>query len=163
MKRVIQGTIVALLGAFLGCVVPPGPPPPFTPPPPVGGEPVGQITCTPPHRMRILDLDVSPDPVRSGQPIEAWRITINSDWNGECGTHFEVRDQDQVAGAGFVRAIRPGRNVYILPASPQYRFHRRDSCFIVQAYIGGSFTPITAQRSFCAQLIPGAGWTLRGR
>src|SRR5262245_55456465 len=118
MKRMIQGTIVALLGAFLGCMVSPGPPPPsappsYAPPPPVGREPVGQITCAPPHRMRILALDMVPDPAQSGQPIEAWRIAIQSDWNGECATQFEVRDQDEVAGSGFVQAIRPGRSVYM--------------------------------------------------
>jgi len=165
MKRVIQGTIVALIGTWLGCVVAPGPPQPSPPPPPpVVREPVGQqITCAPPHRLRVLDLDMSPDPVRRGQPIAAWRITIHSDWNGECGTHFEVHDQDQVAGSGFVQAIRPGRSVYTLPASPHYRFQRRDHCFLVQAHIGGTFTPIGAQRSFCAQPLPGAGWTLRER
>ena len=163
MKRAIQGTIVALIGAFLGCVVAPGPPPPTPPPTPDVREPVGPITCTPPHRLRVLDLDVIPDPVRGGQPIQAWTIVIHSDWNGECGTYFEVRDQDQVAGSGFVPAIQPGRSVYTIPASPYYRFQRHDHCFIVQAHIGGTFTPITAQKSFCAQPLPGTGWTLRGR
>lgn len=163
MKRVIQGTIVMLIGAFLGCVVTPEQPQPYLPPPPVVREPVGQVTCAPPHRLRVLDLDVIPDPVQGGQPIQAWRIAIQSDWNGECATHFEVVDQDQVAGSGFVQAIRPGRSVYTIPASPQYLFQRRDHCFIVQAHIGGAFTPITAQRGFCAQRLPGDGWTLRGR
>lgn len=163
MKRVIQGTIVALLGALLGCVVTPGSPQPSPPPTPVVRAPVEQITCTPPHRMRVLDLDVIPDPIHRGQPVQAWRVTIHSDWNGECATHFEVRDQDQVAGAGFVQAIYPGQSVYTIPASPYYRFQRRDHCFLVQARIGGTFTPIGAQRSFCAQPLPGTGWTLRGR
>ena len=163
MKRVMQGTILALMGALLGCVIEPAPQPSSPPLMPVGREPVGQITCAPPHRMRILDLDVVPDPVHGGQPIEAWRITIRSDWNGECGTHFEVRDRDQVAGSGFVQAIRPGRSVYMIPASPHYRFQRHDHCFVVQANIGGAFTPIGAQRNFCAQQIPGIGWTLRER
>jgi hypothetical protein len=158
MNWVVWGMMLTLFGTLLGCVVESRPPP--RPPTPVR-EPY--ITCTPPHYMAILDLRVIPDPVRAGQPIEAWRITLQSDRNGECSTAIEIRDHDQVVGTGVLQAIRPGRGAYTLPANPHYRFQRQDSCYVVLANIGGSYAALDARRSFCATPFPGGGWTLRGR
>lgn len=165
MRRVLYTAIVVIAGAILGCVVAAPPPEPSLapPPPPPAREPARRVECTPPHRMAILDLDVVPDPVVQGQPIQGWRITLRSDRNGECGTLLEVRDQDQIAGAGERQVIRPGRGSYTISAAPGYRFQRRDPCFVVQVNVGGTFTPVDAQRTFCARQMRGAGWTLRGR
>lgn len=117
--------------------------------------------CSPPHRMRILDLDMTPDPVRQGRPVETWKVTIQSDRNGECQTTIEVRDRDQLAGAGRAVRIRPGRAVYTLPAAPGYRLQGQDHCLIVQANVGGVFTPIDAQRVFCAKMRQITAWSLK--
>ena len=165
MWRIQWGCMLVMVGALLGCVVEPPPPPPPRPPapPPVVREPPELITCAPPYQLAILDLNVIPDPVHQGQPVEAWRLTIQSDRNGECRTAIEIRDQDQVAGAGVLPAIRPGRGVYTIPARPNYRFQRADNCYTVLANIGDSYTRLDAHRTFCAAPIPGIGWTLRGR
>lgn len=89
------------------------------------------VECSPPHRMRILDLDMTPDPVRQGSRVETWKVTLQSDRNGECQTTIEVRDRDQLAGAGRAVRIRPGRAVYTLPAAPGYRLQGQDHCLIV--------------------------------
>ena len=119
------------------------------------------VECTPPHRLAILDLDMRPDPVQQGESIETWRLTLQSDRNGECRTRLEIRDQDQIAGLGEEHVLRPGRETYRVRAAPGYAFRRRDSCFIVQVNVGGVLTPIEAQRAFCARQLPGGGWSLR--
>jgi len=165
MRGVIRGMIVVMIGALLGCVVaterPPSGPPPRSPGPPL--PPSGASRCAPPHRLAILDLDMIPDPVDPRQPLAAWRITIQSDRNGECGTLFQVRDQDQIAGAGELPTIHPGRGVYTIPATPGYRFQRRDHCFVVVAELEQRYAPIASQGTFCARPSPGGGWTLRER
>jgi hypothetical protein len=56
-----------------------------------------------------------------------------------------------VAGVGILQ-ISPGRRVYTLHAVPGYRLGRETSCFIVQATMAGSVTPLKAQRPLCARL-----------
>ncbi len=158
MRWMRWGMIVTMVGPMMGCVVATEPLPPAPPPPPPGAS-----RCAPPHRMAILDLDMIPDPVDPRQPIVGWSITIQSDRNRECGTLFQVRDQDQIAGAGALSAIHPGRGVSTISASPGYRFQRRDHCFAVVAALENRYTPLETQRTFCARPSPGGGWTLRER
>lgn len=121
-----------------------------------------EIDCSGPHRLRILDLDMEPDPARQGQPINSWHITIRSDRDGECDTLLTVRDQNEIAGRGHQQTIWPGKAVYTVPAAPEYRFQSQDACFNVQANVGGNFTPIEAQKTFCVKARPGARWSLKG-
>lgn len=122
-----------------------------------------QGACSPPHRLRIVDLDMRPDPIPTGQPIENWRVTIKSDRNGECATSIQIYDQDQLAGFGDRIRIRPGKAVYTIQPSPNYRFRGRDNCFVVQANVGGVFTSLEAERKFCAKAFSMPMWTLRER
>jgi hypothetical protein len=162
MKRVAQAVMLAMIGAFWGCVATvPVQETTVQPTPVVRESAVQEVACTPPHRLQVLDLDMVPNTVRSGEPIEAWRITLRSDRNGECSTILEVRDQDQVAGYGQKHVIRPGKEVYRVQATPNYRFRRQDPCFLVQANVGGALTPVDAERVFCAKALSGARWSLR--
>jgi hypothetical protein len=122
---------------------------------------IPSLACTPPHRLRILDLDMVPDPVLPGKKVEGWKVTIQSDRNGECQTTIELRDQDQIAGIGQALRIRPGVSVYTLQAAPEYRFQGQDRCLAVQANVGGFFSPIEAQRVFCARGKALTVWSLR--
>lgn len=154
MQRVL-GLVMA--SAVLGCIV--ESPPPQTPPP---RPPGGVVECTPPHHMTIVDLDMIPDPVVVGQRVQAWRVTLQSDRNGECNTRLQVHDQNQTAGQVTYQVIRPGRATYEVQATRQYRFQAQDPCFRVLASIGNTFTPIDAQRDFCARTSLGSGrWSLR--
>ena len=119
--------------------------------------------CTPPHRIQILDLDMVPDPIERGKTVEAWRVTLQSDRNGECSTALEIRDADQIAGRSAKHLIRPGKGAYTVQAAPGYQFRGRDHCFQVQANVGGTFTPLEAQRTFCARDKSGHRWSLKER
>jgi hypothetical protein len=148
MRRKHHSLLALLLGVTLGSILPL-----------VAAE--AQPNCGPPHRMVIVDLNMVPDPIRSGQPVEAWQIAIRSDRNGECHTSLQVYDHDQLAGFQDRILIRPGRAVYTVAASPHYRFHGRDPCFVVHANIGGAFTPVDTARAFCAKPVSVPVWTLR--
>jgi hypothetical protein len=161
----------AVAGMIVSCVPPPeGPRERYEQPRQVTRQPrettrdprTVVIDCSGPHRLRILDLDMAPDPVRQGQSINTWHITLQSDRDGDCNTLFTVRDQNEIAGRSQQQTIRPGKAVYIIPALPEYRFQRQDACFNVQANVGGSFTPIEAQQTFCVKARPGSRWSLKG-
>lgn len=156
-RTTILGAVVAMLA---GCVQAPEPARERPDPPRQVMRQAVMIDCSGPHRLRIVDLDMAPDPVRNGQPIDLWRITIQSDWDGECSTALTVRDQNEVAGRGQAETIVPGRAVYTIPALPDYRFQRQDACFQVEANVGGRYTRIEAQRTFCVHARP-RGWSLR--
>ena len=117
--------------------------------------------CSPPHRMRILDLDMRPDPVREGGKVADFRVTLQSDRNGECGTTIEVRDQDQIAAIGRATRILPGRYVYTLQAQPDYRFRRDDQCLTVMVNVGGRYSPVETQQVFCAKRRQITVWSLK--
>ena len=158
MRQWIQRVLgLVMASAVLGCIVEA---PPSQPPPP---RPPGRVVeCTPPHNMTIVDLDMVPDPVAVGQRVQAWRVTLQSDRNGECNTRLQVRDQNQMAGQETYQVIRPGRATYEIQATRQYRFHAQDPCFRVLVSLGNTFTPIDAQRDFCARTSLGSGqWSLR--
>jgi len=117
--------------------------------------------CAPPHRMRVVDLDMRPEPVLQNRMVESWRVTLRSDRNGECQTTIEILDRDQVAGAGQAVRIRPGEAVYVIPATAGYRFQGKDHCLLVRANIGGYWSPIEAQRVFCAHSRQATVWSLK--
>lgn len=148
MKQAKRMLLLAIIGAGMGGAVP--------------LEAIAQlpISCAPPHRLKILELGMMPDPVRQGQRLQLWTIALQSDYNGECRTLLEVFDQDQIAGARIEYLIRPGVGRYTFQAVQGYRFQRQDHCFVVRANIGNTWTPITASKLFCARRTPG-GWSLR--
>ncbi len=148
MKQVKRVLGMAIIGAILGSAIPfraSGAPPVF---------------CSPPHRLKILDLGMVPDPVRQGQRIQLWAVTLQSDYNGECRTLLGVRDRDQVVGKEFEYLIRPGLGRYTFQAEPGYRFQAQEHCFQVLVNIGNTWKPIDAARVFCARRGPG-GWSLK--
>jgi len=148
MKRLKHRLAIALIVATTGSAFPMAA---------IGAPPV---ECAPPHRLSILDLGMIPDPVHQGQRIQLWTVTLRSDWNGECLTSLEVRDRDQLAGKRTQYLIKPGEGRYTFQAEPAYSFQARDHCFAVLVNVGNTWTPINAQRAFCARSGPG-GWSLK--
>jgi hypothetical protein len=110
------------------------------------------------HRLKILDLDMVPDPARHGQPIQRWVVKLKADGNGECATRIQVRDRNQLAGSAIRWTLRPGENEISIPANPHYKMQDQDHCFTVVADIQNNPTDIDGSRPFCAK----ASWTLKG-
>jgi len=148
MKRAAKVLLLAMIGAgVLGTV-------------PSAAVAQAPVFCRPPHRLSIVELGMVPDPVRQGQRLQLWTVALRSDYNGECRTVLEVRDQDQIAGAQVEYLIRPGVGRYTFQAIPGYLFQRQNHCFLVRANIGNTWTPVDAKRMFCASRTPG-GWSLK--
>jgi len=128
-----------------------------------GGGDYRFARCGGEHRMRVLDLDVSPDPIAAGQTIRALRVTVRVDGSGECETTFTVRERDgDLVAREKVFRLRPGTNDIVFEPNERYRFDRSEHCFDVTANIAGNYRRIDADRTFCARRIDGRRWTLRG-
>jgi hypothetical protein len=119
--------------------------------------------CAGAHQLKVLDLDMTPDPAHPGQPVQHWIVTVRSDQNGECTTFFAVQDGDQVVGRGSETRVPPGQSKIVVPAVPNYRFEGRDHCFVVTANIANTPTRIDSARRICATLRPvqAQAWTLK--
>lgn len=152
MRQLKRFVMLAIIGAILGSAIP------FRA---IGAPPA---PCAPPHRLRILDLGMLPDPVRQGQRIQLWSVKLQSDYNGECLTFLEVRDRDQIVGRRVQYLIKPGEGRYTFQAEPGYRFQAQDHCLAVLVNVGNTWTPVDAARRFCARyrpVPPPGGWSLR--
>ena len=51
----------------------------------------GRGRCRNGDRIRIQDLDVSPDPLIEGQRIRSWKVRVRLEGNRECDTEIAVR------------------------------------------------------------------------
>jgi len=158
MKNIrLQLTLAVMALALQSCLVPVDSGPRY-------GEPRDDrfAFCGGDHRLRVVDLDISPDPIADGQPIRALRIRVQADGSGECQTTFQVRerDGDQVA-RGRVFRLRPGTNEIVLEPIERYRFSRNEHCFDVLADVAGTARRIDAERTFCSRQLPGRRWSLR--
>jgi len=118
--------------------------------------------CGGSHRLQVVDLDVSPDPLAEGQRISRWFVRLRADGSGECRTTIRVQDEsgDLVAGERVWR-LRPGINEIELTPLERYRFSRKEECFRVTADIAGTARSVDASKRFCARQIAGRRWTMR--
>jgi hypothetical protein len=111
------------------------------------------VRCAGGHRIRILDLNISPDPISRGQKIEKLRAVVQVDGNGECETLFEITEDPgvEVVAQAVKKLLRPGKNhIEFRPIGP-YRFRAREHCFQVIADIAGTRRAVDAPRRFCAR------------
>jgi hypothetical protein len=110
-----------------------------------------------PEDLRVNELTISPDPVRTGEEAR-FGVTVHnrSSWTGR--VRLLVRDRDEVAAEAPDVLIRPGANRLELPRTG-YRFNREDHCFTVLVDIEGTWRPLDLARRFCAERTQG-GWTL---
>jgi hypothetical protein len=117
------------------------------------------------HRIRILDLDISPDPIGPGQKIEKFRAVAQLDGISECDTLFELREDrsDDVVAYGMRKALRPGKNQIDFRPIGEYHFRSHEQCFEINAEIAGTRRPVDAARRFCVREIPRQGrrWSMR--
>jgi len=117
--------------------------------------------CGGSHRLRVVDLDMSPDPIAEGQRINRWLVRLRADASGECRTVIRIRDAsgDEV-GRERVFRLRPGNNEIEIENNDRYRFSRSEHCFQVIADIAGTPKPIDAARRFCAKQTEGRRWSM---
>ena len=57
------------------------------------GSRQGWSLCGRQAKMRIVDLDISPDPIGQDQQIRNWRVVVQADTDGECATTLQVQEQ----------------------------------------------------------------------
>ena len=134
---------------------------------PFGTSGAPPAPCAPPHRFRVLELGMIPDPVQRGQRIQLWAVTLQSDYSGECLAVLEVRDRDQIVGRRVQYLIRPGPGRYTFQADPNYGFQVQEHCFRVLVTVADAWAPVdpvVPQKLFCARYRaqpPPGGWSLK--
>ena len=121
------------------------------------------VSCGRGHRLQVVDLDMSPDPISEGQRIREWRVRLHADASGECRTTVRIveRADNDLVGAERVHRLRPGMNVIDVDPLERYRFTRDEHCFQVLVDIEGTWRPVDAARGFCARRVAERRWTLR--
>jgi len=120
------------------------------------------VYCGGSHRLRVVDLDISPDPIAEGQRINRWFVRLRGDASGECRTVIRSRDESgEVGGRERVYGLRPGINEIEIEPLERYRFSRSEHCFDVVADIAGTGRRVDAERRFCARQIAGRRWSMR--
>jgi hypothetical protein len=118
----------------------------------------GRNSCRRGDRLRIEDLDVSPDPVTEGQRIRMWRVKIHLDGNRDCDTEIEIREGREVVASDRL-TLRPGTNQVNIRPDASYEFRGKEHCFRVVADLDGTRSDVDAYRRFCAQRY--TGWSMR--
>jgi hypothetical protein len=107
--------------------------------------------------LDIVQLEMTPDPVREGQPI-VFRATISNLTRFPGKVSLLIKDRDEVVTEVRDIVLQPGENRVTFPQS-RYRFSRHDPCFTVEADIARSRKPVDLAKEFCAKGTPW-GWTL---
>ena len=100
-----------------------------------GGSGQGWSLCGKQTKMRIVDLDISPDPISQGQQIRSWRVVVQADTDGECATTLQVQERpgNITVGTKRVYYFRPGSNEVTVQPDTRYRFSQARHCFVVIA------------------------------
>jgi len=119
-------------------------------------------TCRRSDRIKIQDLDVSPDPIVEGQRIRMWKVRIRYDGNRECDTEIEVREGRDPVGQERRYTLRPGINELEIHPVAGYRFRGREHCFEVVVDVEGTRRKADADRRFCAYEKPAWSMSERG-
>jgi hypothetical protein len=113
-----------------------------------------------PSDLRVLDLEVTPDPIREGQRVR-FRVTIANSSGHTGRISLTIRDRDEIVSQVRDIHIYPRENRIDFPEM-DYRFSRSDYCFTVEADIGQTRHRIDVAKEFCARRTP-SGWTLSDR
>ena len=107
--------------------------------------------------LRVLQLEMSPDPVRVGQWVSFQVVVSNLSRNSGKVSLF-IKDRDELVAAANDVVIRPGENRVPFPQT-SYRFERNDYCFTVEVEIERSRRPVNLAKEFCARRTL-QGWTM---
>jgi hypothetical protein len=108
--------------------------------------------CNRKDRVRIEELNMSPDPVVEGQRVRGWKVTLQFDGGRDCQTDIEIRDrEDNVLGKQENVNLRRGTNEIAIRPDDRYQFRRKEHCMKVVVNLEGTQKDVDAKRQFCAQ------------
>jgi hypothetical protein len=147
---ILTGLAIALLQ---GCVINNGP----------DGGGSGWAYCGRDVRLRIVDLDMTPDPVADGQRINRFRVNLRSEGRANCEVRLQIREtqgNDLIADERLYR-FRPGANRIDIEPEGRYRFSRNEHCFNVLVNIDNTWLPVDTARRFCARRAGDRRWSLQ--
>jgi hypothetical protein len=113
-----------------------------------------------PNDLRVLQLEVFPDPVQEGKRI-SFHVTLANDSNHSGRISLTIKDQDEIICEVRDVNIYSGENRIDFPET-YYRFSRSDHCFTVEADVGRTRQTIDVAKEFCLQRIRN-GWTMSDR
>jgi hypothetical protein len=111
-----------------------------------------------PDDLRVLQLEMNPDPAREGQWVSFQAVISNPSRHLGRVSIF-IKDRDEVVAAVEDVDLRLGENRIVFPQT-RYRFHRQDSCFTVEVDIERSRRPVDLAEEFCARRTF-LGWSMR--
>jgi len=111
-----------------------------------------------PGDLKILQLEMNPDPVREGEWVSFQTVVSNHSRHSGRVSLF-IKDRDEVVAAVYDVSLRPGDNRIVFPQT-SYRFHRQESCFTVEVDIERSRRPVDLAQEFCARRTY-QGWSMR--
>jgi len=108
--------------------------------------------------LRVLQLDMSPDPALEGQRV-TFQATLSNLSHYPGRVSLYIKDRDEVVTWVEDVMLRTGHNRILFPQTG-YRFSRREHCFTVEVDIERTRRPIDVVREFCARRTY-SGWTLK--
>lgn len=109
------------------------------------------------EQLKVLQIEISPDPVRDGQRV-AFRATISNSSRYAGRVTLAVTDRDQIISQAKDAILKPGDNQIDFPETT-YRFSGSDRCFTIEVQIERTRTSISGATDFCAKRTT-VGWTL---
>jgi hypothetical protein len=113
----------------------------------------GWARCGRNAQLEVVDLNMYPDPVSSGDRIERFRVSIRSDARTDCETRVQIRETQggDLIGRDSKYRLRRGVNRIEIEPEGRYRFNRQEHCFVVVADLEGNWWPLDAVRKYCAR------------
>ncbi len=111
-----------------------------------------------PSDLRVLQLDLYPDPVWEGQRIR-FEATITNFSQSSTRVTLFIKDRDEVITSAQEVLLKSGHNRILFPQT-EYRFTRRDHCFTVEVDMERTKRSIDLVKEFCARRTY-AGWTMK--
>ncbi|HWO41046.1 MAG TPA: hypothetical protein VNO43_04510 [Candidatus Eisenbacteria bacterium] len=117
--------------------------------------------CRRGERIRIQDLDVTPDPLIDSDRIRGWRVRLLFEGHRACETDIEIREGGEVIALERNYTLRPGINEMQLRPTERYRFERDEHCFRVVVDLEGTRREVDSDRKFCAY--QRRAWSMRER
>ena len=102
-----------------------------------------------PGDLRVLQLEMNPDPVRQGQSVSFQAVVSNVSRHPGRVSLF-IKDRDEVVTAVHDVMIKPEQNRIVFPQT-NYRFSRNEYCFIVEVDIERTRRPVDVAKEFCAR------------
>jgi len=110
-----------------------------------------------PGDLRVLQLEMNPDPVREGQWM-SFQVVVSNLSKHSGKVNLFIKDRDEVIAAVNDVVLRPGDNRVAFPRT-NYQLQRNEYCFTVEVDIERTRRPVDLAKEFCARRTF-QGWTM---